>query len=65
MVDAPKNIIQNSFHQPLPAVDAYPTKNAIKKRPLMLTSYLGAYPHPALPQAPISREKNIVPKEVN
>lgn len=65
MVDAPKNKIQSSFHQPFPAVDAYPTKNVIKKRSLMLTSHLGAYPHPALPQAPINREINIVPKEVN
>ena len=66
MVDAPKNKIKNSFHQPLPAVDSYQRENTIKKRYLMVNvTPFGAYSHLALPQAPINREMNIVPKEVS
>lgn len=65
MVDAPKNKIKCPFHQALPAVDSYPTKNAIKKRYLMVTSHLGAYSHPALPQALYNQRNESRCKEVN
>ncbi len=66
MVDAPKSKIKSCFHQPPPAVDSYRRENMIKKRYLMVNvTPFGTYPHLALPQAPINREMNIVPKEVN
>lgn len=66
MVDAQKNTIKSSFHQPLPAVDSYQRENTIKKRYLMVNvTPFSAYPHLALPQTPINRGMNIVPKEVN
>ena len=65
MVDALKNKIKSSFHQTLPAFDSYTTKNAIKKRYLMVTSHIGAYPYPALPQAPHNQRNESRRKEVN
>jgi hypothetical protein len=66
MVDVTKNTIKIPCHQALPAVHSYPTQNAIPQRyPMVNVTPFGAHPHPALPQAPISRGMNIVPKEVN
>ncbi len=66
MVDAPKNTIKNSFHQPLSAVDSYHRENTIKRRYLMVNvTNFSAYPHLALPQTPINRGMNIVQREVN
>ena len=66
MVDAPKSKIKSCFHQAPPAVDSYQRENTIKRRYLMVNvTPFSAYPHLALPQAPINREMNIVHKEVN
>lgn len=65
MVDATKRKIKSSCHQALPADDFHQTKNAIKRRYLMVTSRLGAYPHPA-PLPALHRQKNeSCRKEVN
>ena len=65
MVDATKRKIKSSCHQALPADDSHQTKNAIKRRYLMVTSHLGAYPHPAPPQAPHRQRNESRRKEVN
>lgn len=65
MVDATKRKIKSSCHQVLPADDSHQTKNAIKRRYLMVTSRLGAYPHPASLPAPHNQRNQSRRKEVN